>query len=126
LSFDCIKCNNPDWTDEEQKDFKTRQGCYGKRRRTFLEGTELEVTVEECPWKCIDADFEIIEVFNHYEKGHLPEPGSVMDQPAVTMEALSHIGRVMDLKLEEKIKANEQDKTSIYNRWKAEREQLGR
>lgn len=50
---------------------------------------------KECPVLLIQTFNPILRIWHHYQKGHLPTAGGVLDQPAVTMDGIELIGAVM-------------------------------
>ncbi|MBF0192267.1 MAG: hypothetical protein HQL99_14170 [Magnetococcales bacterium] len=49
-----------------------------------------------------------MQVWHHYQKGHLPVAGGVLDQPAVVMDALEVIDRCLQ-QMQEESRDDEQE-----------------
>jgi hypothetical protein len=78
------------------------------------------MTVEGQPSDYIDAEVaDIVEVWEHYRSGFLPEAGSLAEQDARTMEAISFCQRlrsVIEAALHEKAQADAEAKARTRKR----------
>jgi hypothetical protein len=83
--------------------YRKLQGCFGRTRR---DGYRFDGYIySTCPGNVFDySSLFIIELYREYQKGIMPYPGALVEQPAKIMEAFQVIDGYNSLKLAEEQK----------------------
>ena len=99
--FQCIKCQSK-YVGDRLKDVQRLLHCKTKSPTPIqILGDENEFSFYTCPGNffCY-ACMELVHAFVMYEKGALPHPGSLFDQPNKIIEAFNVIASHRHAKLE--------------------------
>ena len=103
LDISCQECT------EVQKNWR---GCYGEVQETefVIDGIPLK----RCPLKLMTPEtIEYVHYFNFFEKGFLPNPGSILDQPNKYTEMIITIQGFTAKKEREERKEQKQNRGGI-------------